>query len=128
MWVEQFRQIQCEKDFTVSASSEMKFDSIWLLPALFSAVLAADLKIETTFKPEGCDDARKSKAGDNLSMHYTGTIDESSATGEKGKVFDTSLKRGKPFSFVLGAGQVIKGWDEGYVACLWRLFFFDWAS
>lgn len=46
-------------------------------------------------------------------MHYTGTIDESSPTGEKGKKFDSSLDRGDPFEFALGAGQVIKGWDEG---------------
>jgi len=46
-------------------------------------------------------------------MHYTGSIDESSATGEKGKVFDSSLTRGKPFDFPLGGGRVIKGWDEG---------------
>merc|ERR1719149_608965 len=45
-------------------------------------------------------------------MHYTGTIDESSETGEKGKQFDSSVGRG-PFDFALGQGQVIKGWDQG---------------
>eukprot|EP00944_MAST-04C_sp_MAST-4C-sp1_P010185 g10185.t1 len=47
-----------------------------------------------------------------MSMHYTGTIDESSPTGEKGKQFDSSIGRA-PFSFRLGAGEVIKGWDQG---------------
>ena len=47
-----------------------------------------------------------------MTMHYTGTIDESSPTGEKGKQFDSSIGRG-PFSFRLGAGEVIKGWDQG---------------
>merc|ERR1719424_616595 len=74
---------------------------------------AAELKSESTFKPEGCDAARKTKAGDQLSMHYTGTIDESSPTGEKGKQFDSSVDRGDPFSFALGQGQVIPGWDKG---------------
>merc|ERR1719247_1057737 len=83
-----------------------------LLLAFIAMTIAAELKITTDFKPEGCDAARKSKKGDQLGMHYTGTIDESSATGEKGKQFDSSIGRG-PFDFALGTGQVIKGWDEG---------------
>jgi FKBP-type peptidyl-prolyl cis-trans isomerase 2 len=49
-----------------------------------------------------------------LEMHYTGTIDKSSATGVKGKQFDSSVGRGS-FKFELGGGLVIKGWDEGLV-------------
>ena len=48
-------------------------------------------------------------------MHYTGTIDESSATGVPGKQFDSSIPRGKTFDFPLGGGRVIKGWDQGLV-------------
>ena len=53
------------------------------------------------------------KAGDTISVHYSGYIDASSATGEHDKMFDSSLKRAEPFQFKLGAGQVIRGWDEG---------------
>lgn len=48
-----------------------------------------------------------------MSVHYTGSIAETSKSGDLGFVFDTSKKRNKPFVFTLGIGQVIKGWDQG---------------
>ncbi len=48
------------------------------------------------------------KSGDRVQVHYLGTL----ANGTK---FDASYDRGQPFTFNLGAGQVIKGWDEGVV-------------
>jgi FKBP-type peptidyl-prolyl cis-trans isomerase len=49
-------------------------------------------------------------AGHKVSVHYTGWLYNN---GEKGKKFDSSLDRGQPFTFGLGAQQVIRGWDEG---------------
>jgi FKBP-type peptidyl-prolyl cis-trans isomerase FkpA len=52
-------------------------------------------------------------AGQTAVMQYTGWLYESSAPDHKGKKFDSSLDSGKPFSFPLGTGSVIKGWDQG---------------
>ena len=52
-------------------------------------------------------------AGKTAVVNYTGWLYDASATDNKGKQFDSSLKQGQPFRFPVGAGQVIKGWDQG---------------
>ena len=52
-------------------------------------------------------------AGDEVSVHYTGWLHEQTAHDLRGEKFDSSVDRGQPFVFKLGAGRVIRGWDEG---------------
>jgi FKBP-type peptidyl-prolyl cis-trans isomerase FkpA len=51
--------------------------------------------------------------GKPVVVHYTGWLYDPAAPGGKGAKFDSSLDRKTPFTFMLGAGQVIKGWDQG---------------
>ncbi len=55
----------------------------------------------------------QAKAGDRATVHYTGWLYEPNASELKGMKFDSSVDRGQPFQFNLGAGMVIRGWDEG---------------
>ena len=61
-----------------------------------------ELKIEDLKQGAGTE----AVAGKNVTVHYVGTLTD-------GSKFDSSRDRGKGFSFRLGAGQVIKGWDQG---------------
>ncbi len=87
-----------------------------ILLALAAAPLAAQAAGEVT-TPSGLRiiDVKPGtgpvpQAGQTVTVNYTGWL---FVDGKKGKKFDSSLDRGEPFSFTLGQGQVIKGWDEG---------------
>ncbi|HYT96584.1 MAG TPA: FKBP-type peptidyl-prolyl cis-trans isomerase [Casimicrobiaceae bacterium] len=54
-------------------------------------------------------------AGKPVIVHYTGWIYDDSKPDKKGAKFDSSRDRQQPFGFALGAGKVIRGWDEGVV-------------
>lgn len=63
-----------------------------------------ELKTEDLKAGEGTE----AVAGKTISVHYTGWL-------ENGTKFDSSVDRGRPFSFILGRGQVIQGWDKGVI-------------
>lgn len=60
---------------------------------------------------EGAGDA--AEAGDNVEVHYTGWLYDETAADNRGAKFDSSVDRGQRFQFPLGAGRVIRGWDQG---------------
>lgn len=68
--------------------------------------LTSGLQFEDTIVGTGAE----AKPGRNVTVHYTGWLYEN---GEQGAKFDSSKDRDEPFIFSLGAGMVIKGWDEG---------------
>src|SRR5499427_6280408 len=84
---------------TKPAAPEKKSESKMIKTA--SGLQYEDTKVGTGPSP---------KSGQNCVMHYTGWLWEN---GAKGKKFDSSLDRGTPFTFPIGQGMVIKGWDEG---------------
>ena len=53
------------------------------------------------------------KKGQHVTVHYTGWLDDN---GKPGIKFDSSVDRGQPFTFIIGVGQVIRGWDEGVMS------------
>jgi FKBP-type peptidyl-prolyl cis-trans isomerase FkpA len=58
-------------------------------------------------------DGALAETGSPVAVHYTGYLWDAAAPDNKGKKFDSSLDRKVPFGFLIGAGRVIKGWDEG---------------
>ncbi|MCK7594136.1 FKBP-type peptidyl-prolyl cis-trans isomerase [Pseudomarimonas salicorniae] len=67
------------------------------------------LRIEDTQPGEGA----LAETGMRVTVHYTGWLYDDREPDRRGEQFDSSRERGRPFTFLLGAKQVIRGWDEG---------------
>ncbi len=83
------------------AFSEIKQDAIKV-----TELMQTDVKIGTGEGATG---------GHVVKVHYTGWLYDATAPQKKGEKFDSSVDRGTPFTFPLGSGRVIKGWDQGVV-------------
>jgi FKBP-type peptidyl-prolyl cis-trans isomerase FkpA len=70
---------------------------------------ASGLHYEDTVAGNGA----AARAGNHVTVHYTGWLHDAAAPQGRGRKFDSSKDRNDPFEFSLGAGQVIRGWDEG---------------
>jgi len=84
-----------------------------VLIAMTASANAADyvtLPSGLKYKDEVVGTGPEPKAGQKVTVQYTGWLDEN---GQKGKKFDSSRDRNQPFTFTIGAGQVIQGWDLG---------------
>ncbi len=91
---------QPEQDVSIVESREARMELVELDNGLKYLLLA-----------EGAGAAIE--AGQSAMVHYTGWLYDESLPEGKGEKFDSSRDRGQPFSFQLGAGRVIKGWDQG---------------
>ena len=81
--------------------------------AMTTAASAADTVTTASglkYRDEVVGTGAAPKSGQTVNVHYTGWLDEG---GKPGKKFDSSRDRGQPFSFPIGQGRVIQGWDEG---------------
>ena len=100
------------------------FVTIILLLSLGST-FAIDITLEKTLKEENkmtefttidsqLGEGREAEKGLTITVHYSGWIYDENEDDKKGNKFDSSKDRNEPFTFVLGVGQVIKGWDDGF--------------
>ncbi|MDE2366389.1 MAG: FKBP-type peptidyl-prolyl cis-trans isomerase [Betaproteobacteria bacterium] len=85
-----------------------------LAPAAFSETNKGEANVTELIKKDvKVGTGEEAVVGKMVEVHYTGWLYDAAAPDKKGAKFDSSRDRGAPFSFLLGAGRVIKGWDRG---------------
>jgi len=82
-----------------------------MLSILFLVAAQSADSLQVTDVVEGAGEV--AEPGRVAVVHYTGWLHDAEAEDGKGNKFDSSVDRGEPFRFPLGAGRVIRGWDEG---------------
>ncbi|CAM5605479.1 FKBP-type peptidyl-prolyl cis-trans isomerase [Rhodanobacter lindaniclasticus] len=95
----------------------------WLLPLIALLTLAAcsaapSIRTHGSVDKLGVVDSKvgsgaEAVPGMKVTVHYTGWLYDDNARDKHGSQFDSSRDHGEPFSFTLGAGNVIEGWDQG---------------
>ena len=94
----------CADKTSATTSSSTVIETLSTLQNGPKELLKKDIKV---------GDGTEAKKGQQVTVHYTGWLFDESAPNNQGKKFDSSVDRGQPFVFPLGAGRVIRGWDEG---------------
>ena len=93
-----------------AASSSLLLPKQALADADYSDYITTESGMKYKITKEAPEDAAVPAAGQTVKAHYTGWLDDFDSE----KKFDSSRDRGRPFTFKVGAGQVIRGWDEAF--------------
>lgn len=98
--VESAEPAEAAEEQTVNEENAVAGESLEIAPGLSATIVKKGY-------------GRAAEAGDFVEVHYTGWLFDEQSEDNRGSKFDSSVDRGEKFHFKLGAGQVIKGWDQG---------------
>ena len=110
----------CSSLFLLAACGQQAEENTAAAEPEVATSAATDMAEEATLQIEVIKNGygRAAVAGDLVTVHYTGWLFDDTATDNRGEKFDSSVDRGDKYQFSLGAGRVIKGWDEGVAGML----------
>ncbi|MCH7897829.1 MAG: FKBP-type peptidyl-prolyl cis-trans isomerase [Proteobacteria bacterium] len=110
----------CSSLFLLAACGQQAEESIAADEPDVATTAAPDMAEEATLQIEIIKNGygRAAEVGDLVTVHYTGWLYDEVADDNRGEKFDSSVDSGDKFQFPLGAGRVIKGWDEGVAGML----------
>ena len=110
----------CSSFFLFAACGQQAEESTTAAEPEVATTAAPDMAEEATLQIEIIKNGygRAAVAGDFVTVHYTGWLYDDTAADNRGEKFDSPVDRGDKYQFPLGAGQVIKGWDEGVAGML----------